>query len=194
MKTSLATTLSVIGVLAAGGVALAVNTTVLDSTVSSVEGPSPLAETLVPGAALSVDSTIPVVIAPIATETTVVPASVQSAYDVQGVGIITLEQNATSLTVVSVNPVSGWYYDSMSTEATSAEIKFTNGTRSVMFSAELLDGQVVTAVQATDVSFASQPKDDDDEDDEDDEDEDDEEDDDDDDEEDDEEEDDDDDA
>lgn len=171
MKTSLATTLSVIGVLAAGGVTLAVNTTVLDSTVPSVEGLSPLAETLVLGAALSVDSTIPVVIAQIATETTVVPASVQSAYDVQGVGIITLEQNATSLTIVSVNPVSGWRYDSTSTGATSVEIKFTNGTRSVMFSAELLDGQVVTAVQATDVSFASQPKDDDDDDEEEDDDE-----------------------
>lgn len=169
MKASLATTLSVIGVLAAGGVALAVNTTVLDSTVSSVEGPSPLAETLVPGAALSVAPTTPVVTAPIATETTVVPASVQSAYDVQGVGIITLEQSATSLAVVSVNPVSGWRYESVGTEATNAQIKFTNGTRSVMFSAELLGGQVVTAVQATDISFAAQPKGDDEEEEDDDE-------------------------
>ncbi|MHB1089853.1 MAG: hypothetical protein ACYC0U_02085 [Ilumatobacteraceae bacterium] len=164
MKTSLATTLSVIGVLATGGVALAVNTTVLDSTVSSVHGPSPLAEALVPIAALSVDSTVPVdstipvdSTVPITPVSTATPASVQSAYDVQGVGIITLEQNGTGLNIVSVNPVSGWTYNSTNERATRAGIEFTNGTQNVKFTAELLNGRVVTAVEAVNTKVGSSP-------------------------------------
>jgi len=173
MKTSLATTLSVIGVLATGGVAMAVNTTVLDSTVSSVEGPSPLAEALVPIAAFSVQSTVPINSAmpvlpttpgetvPSVPEMIVEHASVQSAYDVQGVGIITLEQSATNLSVISVNPVSGWTYDSKNEGASRLEIKFTSGTQLVKFTAELLDGRIITAVEATDTSVAPPRKDDD---------------------------------
>lgn len=152
MKTSLATTLSVIGVLATGGVAMAVNTTVLDSTVSSIEGPSPLAEALVPVAALSVDSAIP--IAPLSP---VASTSVRSAYEVQGVGLITLEQNGSGLGVVEVNPVSGWTYESTNELGTRTEIRFINGEQDVKFTAELLDGRVVTAVEATNTSSTSSP-------------------------------------
>lgn len=161
MKTSLATTLSVIGVLATGGIALAVNTTVLDSTVSSIEGPSPLAEASVLVSALSVDSTVPAVTAPIVTETTVAPTSFQSAYDIQGVGIITLEQNLTSLSVVSVSPVSGWTYKSENERATRIEVELKNGTQRVKFYAELIDGRVITAVKASDASVKSERKGDD---------------------------------
>ncbi|NBY13119.1 MAG: hypothetical protein EBQ75_09780 [Actinobacteria bacterium] len=47
MKTSLATTISVVGVLAAGGVALAVNSSVLDSaTMTAENAPALQAEVL----------------------------------------------------------------------------------------------------------------------------------------------------
>lgn len=169
MKTSLATTLSVIGVLATGGIALAVNTTVLDSTVSSVEGPAPLAEALVPIAAQSVESSVPVDSAmPVlptvpggavggAPEMVVEPASVQSAYNVQGIGLITLAQNGTNLDVVSVDPVSGWVYESKNERADRLEIKFVNGTQDIKFTAELLDGRVVTAVEARNTTVEPTP-------------------------------------
>lgn len=158
MRTSLATTLSVVGVMATGGVALAVNTTVLDSTVSSVEGPAPLAEALVPVAPLAVESTIPVdSTTPITPVSPTVPAPVQSAYDVQGIGLITLEQSGTNLSVVGVNPVSGWTYDSTNERANRTEIKFVNGTQNVRFTAELLDGRVVTAVEAVNPPVAPPP-------------------------------------
>lgn len=135
---------------------MAVNTTVLDSTVSSIEGPSPLAEALVPVAALSVDSTIPVdSTVPVAQLSAVVPASVQSAYDVQGSGVITLEQSGQSLNVVSVNPVSGWTYKSENNGSNRVEVEFVNGTQRVKFTAELLNDRIVTAVEAIDTSVAS---------------------------------------
>lgn len=136
MKTSLATSLSIIGVLATGGVALATNSTMVDST-------------------LSVDTTVPVTTTIPQTQTsTTIPAPVQSAYDIQGVGIITLEQDPTNLNVFSVSPGSGWTYVSTSEDATKVELEFTNGTQKVKFTAELLDGRVVTTVEATDTSIA----------------------------------------
>ena len=168
MKTSLATTLSIIGVLATGGVAMAVNTTVLDSTVSSVEGSPALAEANVTVSALSVDSPVPSeTVLPMSettlptSETTLAPTSVQSAYDVEGAGIVTLEQNAPVLNIVSVNPVSGWTYKSTVEDTNRVEVEFTNGTQNVKFTAELLDGRIITAVEATDTSVAPPRKNDD---------------------------------
>lgn len=170
MKTSLATTLSIVGVLVTGGVALAVNTKVLDSTVSSIEGPLALAEAIVPGSAVSVDttltvdSTVPAETVAATPETTAVAesvqsaaASIQSAYDVQGVGIITLKQSVTGLDVVEVKPVSGWFYEVENERANRIEIKFSSGTQRVRFNAELLDGRIITSVQATDTAVAQAP-------------------------------------
>lgn len=174
MKTSLATTLSIMGILATGGVAMAVNTTVLDSTVSSVEGAPVLAEANVPISAMSadlsnalanavpVDSTVPGETVSIASETTVGSQSVQSAYNVEGSGIITLEQNGSSLNVISVNPVSGWTYESVNERVNRVKVEFKNGTQQVEFIAELIDGRVVTAVEAIDTSVTASPNNDDD--------------------------------
>lgn len=160
MKTSLATTLSIVGVLATGGLAMAVNTTVLDSTVSSVEGSPALAEANVSVSALSVTSTVPSEPVSPASETTLAPTSVQSAYDVEGAGIVTLEQNASVLTVLSVNPVSGWTYNSTVERTNRVEVEFTDGTQDVKFTAELLDGRIITAVEATDTKVSAPRKDD----------------------------------
>ena len=147
---------------------MAVNTTVLDSTVSKVEGSPALAEANSTVSALSVDSTVPSETIPPTSETSVAPSEttlattlVQSAYDVEGAGIVTLEQNASILTVVSVNPVSGWTYKSTVEHTNRVEVEFTNGTQNVKFTAELLDGRIITAVEATDTSVAPPRNDDD---------------------------------
>ena len=193
IKTSLVTTLSMVGVLATGGAAFAANTTVLDSIMSSVQSSPRLAEAeeeaIVLFADLSIESsvtgrvvvvdtvvdttvldptvssvptgtTLPVTELPISSTTsvapavtsatTVAPASVQIAYNVAGVGIITLKQDATSLKVVSVKPVSGWTYEAKNEYATRVEIEFENGNKSVKFRAELLDGRVIAAVSVDD--------------------------------------------
>lgn len=156
------------GILATGGVAMAVNTTVLDSTVSSVERTPVLAEANVPMSALSVDSTIPVLpttpgeTLPATSEMIVASESVQSAYNVEGSGIITLEQDGSSLNVVSVAPVSGWTYESVNERVNRVKVEFKNGTQRVEFYAELIDGRVVTAVEAVDTSVTASHDDDDD--------------------------------
>ena len=147
---------------------MAVNTTVLDSTVSSVEGTPVLAEANVPVSALSADSAMPVFptmpgeTGPAVSEMIVTSESVQSAYNVEGSGIITLEQNGSSLNVISVNPISGWTYESVNERTNRVKVEFTNGTHRVEFLAELIDGRVVTAVEAIDTSVAVSHDDDDD--------------------------------
>lgn len=164
MKTSIATTLSIVGVLATGGVALAVNTAVLDSTVSSIDGPLPLVEAIVPGSVVSADATMPVesTVPPeterTASETIASAAAVESAYDVRGVGIVTLKRSVTGLDVVAVKPVLGWSYDAESERLNRVEIKFSNGTQRVKFNAELLDGRIISSVQAIDTSVAPAAK------------------------------------
>ncbi|MEO8363941.1 MAG: hypothetical protein ABI570_06140 [Ilumatobacteraceae bacterium] len=156
MKTSLATSLSVIGVLATGGVAMAVNTTVLNSSISAVNGTPALAEANVPVSALSVDSAMPIFLP---NQGDALPAVsemiVTSDYNVEGVGVVTLEQSATGLTVASISPLAGWTYDSKAEDQDRVEIEFTNGTQRIEFRAELIDGRIVTAVESTDSYIAS---------------------------------------
>ena len=199
IKTSIATTLSLVGVLATGGAAFAANTTVLGSIIPSFQRSSTLAvaETIVPFVELSINSSTiggtavvnTTVLAPtvsfVATETTVptettlpitnlqinsttsvVPAvntsttltpaittsttlatsTGQFAYNIAGVGIFTLKQNAASLEVVSVKPVSGWRYEAKNESLTRVKIEFANDTKQVEFRAQLLDGRIITAV------------------------------------------------
>ena len=144
MKTSLAASLSIIGVLATGGMALAANTTVLSPTLSPVQGLAP---------AVSVDSTVQL--------STTVPAMAQSSYNVPGVGTITLGQDASTISVLSVDPTTGWTYTATNEQTGRIEIEFSTDTKMVKFNAALVDGRIVTEVQATDTSATLAGKDDD---------------------------------
>ncbi len=147
MKTSLATSLSIIGVLATGGVAMAVNTTILDSTLSSVEETPAMAEANVPVSALSLDSATP---AFLPNQGDAFPAVsemiVTSDFNIEGVGVVTLEQSATGLAVASISPLAGWTYEDETESLTRIKIEFANGSQHVKFQAVLLDGRIVTAV------------------------------------------------
>ena len=171
MKTSLATTISVIGVLAAGGIALAVNSSVLDSaTMTAENAPAlqaeilPLADTsnLVPTGASgtisaqgdgvespfpSAPSTPSTLVAGTQTTETTIAHSAQSAYNVQGFGVVTLSQGASSLTVVSVVPESTVKYTAKQESPTRIEVEFvSNAGVRVKFHADIIDNRVVTSV------------------------------------------------
>ncbi len=168
MKTSLATTISVVGVLAAGGIALAVNSSVLDSATMTAENAPALQAEILPLADTSngvsadasetisaqgngVESPSPstpttLVAGTQPTESTIA-ASTQSAYNVQGFGVVTLSQGASSLTVISVVPESTVKYTTKQESPTRIEVAFVSSAGvSIKFHADIIDGRVVTSV------------------------------------------------
>ena len=173
MKTSLATTISVIGVLAAGGVALAVNSSVLDSATMTAENAPALQAEVLPlantdftvnpgsGGTISaqgdgLDATSPTTSVvgaqptettiPLSTETTV-PASSKSAYNIEGFGVVTLAQSSGSLTVVSVAPVATVKYTTKQESPTRIEVVFVSSAGvTIKFHADVIDGRIVTSV------------------------------------------------
>ena len=156
MKTSLVTTLSVVGVLATGGAAFAANSTILDSIRSTDKTSTALTEAIVPVTALPNVLGMPVLPTspgdsiPAVTEMIVVLDSAQSQYNVEGSGVVVLEQSANGLKVISVVPVSGWTFDAENKSTTRIEVSFENGNKSVEFRAELIDGRIIAAIKVDD--------------------------------------------
>ena len=147
MKTSLATTLSVVGVLAAGSVAFAVNTSVLDSATQEPNASQALEATITdiatgsssPVSGQSADTVVPLLPAEGAT-------AVQTTYNINGVAVVTLSQDGDLLSVVNVVPSAGYTYKAMNESASRVEIKFTNGTSTMKFHADIIDNRIVTSV------------------------------------------------
>jgi hypothetical protein len=166
MKTSLATTISVVGVLAAGGVAFAVNTSVLDSATMTADNSPALQAEAIPVAESAMTSTGSVLTAlgdsVISTDTTTVDASgpapsstvvaptettTQSAYNVEGFGVVTLEQRTGSLRIVSVTPQSGVKFAPQQESATRIEVAFVSAAGvGIKFHADIIDSRIVTSV------------------------------------------------
>ena len=178
MKTSLATSISIVGVLAAGGVALAVNTSVLDSaTMTAENAPALQAEVLpitssddgqgvlssdpvaaqaaetdgAPATVVSVDPTGTTI--PSSPSTLVAPTPSQSAspirtaYNVQGFGVVTLEQSTNTLTVVSVTAESGVKHVVKQESQTRIEVLFTSAAGiGIKFHADVMNGRTITSV------------------------------------------------
>lgn len=155
MKTSLATILSVTGVLAAGALAFTVNTSVLDNAVTTSEAaPALQAEVIAlsnfaPGTATtapSASTTAPVTTAAAAAAEPTVAA--QSTYNIDGVASITLSLDTNSLSVVSVTPVSGYTFAATTESNSRIAVALTLGGSVMTFHAEVLDGRIVTSVVA----------------------------------------------
>ena len=154
VKTSLATTISMGVVLAAGSVAFAVNTSVLDATVTADQAPAGSARlvdepaTTGTSAAAPATTVVPPDDAAVAqAAATTLPQATQSAYDVQGFGIVTLEQTASSLTVVSVAAAANVTAQAGQESATRVEVRFADASgQSVTFHADVIGGRIVTSV------------------------------------------------
>ena len=139
MKTSLATILSVTGVLAAGALAFTVNTSVLDNAVTTAEAAPALQADVIAlsNFAPSASTTAPV--------TTV---AAQSTYNIDGVAAITLSLDTNSLSIVSVTPVGGYTFAATTVSNSRIAVALTLGGSVMTFHAEVLDGRIVTSVVA----------------------------------------------
>ena len=151
MKTSLATILSVTGVLAAGALAFTVNTSVLDRAVTTSEAaPALQAEVialsnLAPSAATSAPSASTTPVAAVAVEPTV---AAQSTYNIDVVAAITLSLNNNLLSVLSVAPVGGYTFVTTAESNSRIAVALMLGGSVMTFHAEVLDGRIVTSIVA----------------------------------------------
>ena len=139
MKTSLATILSVTGVLAAGALAFTVNTSVLDNAVTTAEAAPALQADVI---ALSNFAPSAATTAPVTT------VAAQSTYNIDGVAAITLSLDTNQLSVVSVAPVSGYTFMTTTESNSRIAVALTLGDSVMTFHAEVLDGRIVTSIVA----------------------------------------------
>lgn len=153
MKTSLATALSITGVLAAGALAFTVNTSVLDNAVTTSEAaPALQAEVIALSNFAPSAVTTPAAAAAVAVEPTV---AAQSTYNIDGVAAITLSLDTNSLKVVSVAPVNGYTFAATAESNSRIAVALTLGDSVMTFHAEVLDGRIVTSIVAEQPRIAS---------------------------------------
>lgn len=153
MKTTFATTFSIVGVLAAGGIAFAVNTTVLDTATNQVSAPHSL-EAEAAGIVLAessaiVDSTA-ITVAP--------PAIVETAYNIAGVAVVTLAQNGTSLSVANIAPAGDYTYSAINETASRVQVTFKSELKTMKFRAEIIGDRIITSVLNETAPTATAPR------------------------------------
>lgn len=171
MKTSIATTLSVVGVLAAGGVAFAVNTSVLDTATNQFSASQALEANIADiatgdsGAEISAEQANPVsgqsatdTIAPATKAEAPSATAVETSYNIAGIGVVTLSQNGNSLSVANVVPVSGYTFASMNESASRIEVVFKNGTKTLKFHADIIGDRIITSVLNEPAPIAGAPR------------------------------------
>lgn len=173
MKTSMATSISIMGILAAGAAAFAVNTAVLDFSINEnvavapTEGTAatPVAASEAPSAtasARSVQPSLPPITTP-APVTTQAPrpvtqpaavAAVQelpvqtSTYKVGDAGRVILEIRNNSLYVANVLPAAGWKASRPDYDDGEVEVEFFSGSTEVEFKARLVNGEIKVFVES----------------------------------------------
>ena len=169
MKTSLATTISIAGVVAAGAFTFAVNSTMLTSVSTSADIPPVDAAVLMPGNTQLAVLAPPVAVvvsganvgsqsAPIAPTTTVqVGQSTVSSYSLPGAASVQLVQSPSHLKVGVVTPQDGYVYSAENVSATRVIVTLTNSSHRLKFNAEIIGGRVVTSLIASDVVAPAAP-------------------------------------
>ena len=153
MKTTFATTFSIVGVLAAGGIAFAVNTSVLDTATNQFSASQAIvAETvgIVPTENAVVVESTAITVAP--------PAIVETAYNIAGVAVVTLAQNGTSLSVANVAPAGDYTYSTMNETASRVLVTFTSGVKTMKFRAEIIGDRIITSVLNETAPTATAPR------------------------------------
>jgi hypothetical protein len=153
MKTTFATTFSIVGVLAAGGIAFAVNTSVLDTATNQFSASQAIvAETvgIVPTENAVVVESTAITVAP--------PAIVETAYNIAGVAVVTLSQNGTSLLVANVAPAGDYAYSTVNETASRVLVTFTSGVKTMKFRAEIIGDRIITSVLNETAPTATAPR------------------------------------
>jgi len=153
MKTTHATTFSIVGVLAAGGIAFAVNTSVLDNATNQYSASQAL-EAEVAGIVLAQNSSAAdptaITVAP--------PAIVETAYNIAGVAVVTLAQNGSSLSVANVAPAGDYTYSTVNETASRVLVTFTSGVKTMKFRAEVIGDRIITSVLNETAPTATTPR------------------------------------
>lgn len=148
MKTSIATTLSIAGVLAAGAAAFALNSAVLSddsaasvslasqTTLMSAAAAASPATTLPSGQVAAADT-------PINPEPTKVNSTV-TTYKVATAGSVIVDTASGAVKVTDIVPASGWTAEPARTEAGGlVKVHFSNGSTRIEFTAQMTNGSVV---------------------------------------------------
>ena len=168
MKTSIATTLSIAGVLAAGAAAYAVNTSVLGASADPT--PAAVVSTTTTNAASSAQSGDGNVSDASATEVVNVVNGSTTTYTVGNAGSVVIDTSTGQIVVTSILPAAGFTSEPARTDANGAvKVHFVSATQRIEFIARMVNGAVVTDVVNESAPVVSQPprRDDDDEHDED---------------------------
>lgn len=153
MKTTFATTFSIVGVLAAGGIAFAVNTSVLDTATNQFSASQAIvAETA------GIVSTENAVVVESTAITVAPPAIVETAYNIAGVAVVTLSQNGTSLLVANVAPAGDYTYSTVDETASRVLVTFTSGVKTMKFRAEIIGDRIITSVLNETAPTATAPR------------------------------------
>ena len=179
VKTSLATTISVVGVVAAGVLTFAVNSTTLTSVATSDNLPSVDAAVLMQERSGFTVITPPAVVVvtddvtqsmgsdrSAVTSSSSIPQSqtnspttpVQvgeariSSYSIQGAASIQLVQSTSHLSVSGVTPQDGFIYRAENVSATRVIVTLRNSSQQLKFNAEIIGGRVVASLIANDVN------------------------------------------
>jgi hypothetical protein len=157
MKTKIAMLISTAGVLVAGSAAALVNTQVLGGTTPSsalVIDATPSSETV------TTSGSVPLVTTPSGGTVTVATSTggsaTQASFAIGIAGTVVLDTAGDVLSIVGVNPASGWTVTKSEHEdSTNVEIKLQSGSAEIEFHANLLFGVVTTSVELKDDSVTS---------------------------------------
>jgi hypothetical protein len=140
-RTSLITTVAIAGVIVAGGAAIAANIGILSAADSSALGELSATELV----ATAPESTSPDTTTSTSTTTPAVGAT--SDYVVDDAGMVSVLASDSGLALVTATANDGWTPALSQNEPTSLTVVFTNGSRTVVFSATLgADGSIVADV------------------------------------------------
>lgn len=142
MKVSIATALSVAGVLAAGAAAYAVNVSVLDAPSAS---DASLVSTTIPagGSATPVDASGSAAVSADGVKVN----DTTTSYQVGSAGTVVVSTESGSVVVTSVVPNSGYTAEPARTDANGmVKVHFNSSTGRIEFSAQMVNGEVVVKV------------------------------------------------
>ncbi len=161
MKPSIASFLSISAIVVAGGAALAVNATVFEapSTAAATGSPEVLAvaasgEQLVTSevAIGELGSQDLAIIDDGSSTTTAVANDVATAalseYEIPGVGVVTIAQTGSVISIDNVTTKSGYTYSTSEPFPGRLDVRFASSTSEIEFDAQLIDGRIVTVVKS----------------------------------------------
>lgn len=141
MKTSIATTLSIAGILAAGGAAFALNSAVLsDGTASTA--PLVSQTTLAPTPSTPASGQVTATDGPLDPQPTKVSDTV-TTYKVASAGSVIVDTSTGAVSVTDIVPATGWTAEPARTEAGGlVKVHFSNGATRIEFTAQMKNGSV----------------------------------------------------